>query len=331
MPEVGEMPVHGEFLANTKTPRVLEMLTDAFKTFEHASRDPNVVGVLKDLVTEIPDFTEKTKAKNPDIDPNIIDNMVAVTFGPLGLPVKQPDPEKPGEREAFYRHIRTSAAMQHSLAHTIFYASQLEADPQMAEKVFKRVSFMDFIARSELGRSRGYEPWWNGVKSEVAVIRALKKNGFDVELPDYSNITGNIDPQQDQLMQWDIKKGVDMVATRGTGRERLALFVDSKGTFKIQDGNERLIPEISWGTPDRIPADLALEFASELAARRAKALTIILPTRKYDLSGVSSNHFKMEDKRTALAGFGVTSSEGEITQEIGKIEMHSRPKVLAAA
>ncbi len=333
MPEIGEAPQAQELITEIPAPIAFNVLTDTFKNYEHhAANMPVIVDAVTEIAKNADKYAALLKKKHPDVPEEDIETVIDVTFGPMRMAPNAPEVQN-GNKEELYKYIETSARIQHAYSHMILEASRPDGDKAFAESVFGRVAFMDYLSKSPLGESRGYRQFWNGVKTEVAVIKALTKQGYRVTIPDYDQSDydeqGNLIPQAEkQVFQWDIKCGIDMIAEK----DGTVLFVDAKGQNKTKEGMDRVIPDITWKIPSRIPSTLQTDYSPQLKGNWVKQMTIILPTSKYYLSGVSSSHMKMEDKRVALRDFGVSSFETDIAKCTNQIQTaHSRRVAYAVA
>jgi len=315
MTEVGEMPQYADVLVRPdNTPRQLENIA-RFLASQDLKRDSALPAVqYETLAANIPVYSAELKRKFPGIPEEVIESVVDVTFGPIRLPEGSSSTEVNPEA---YRFLETSAKMQHAYAHHVVAAGRPDADPEYAKALFPRVAIIDYLARRPALRERELSQFWNGVKAEAAVIKALEKAGFNVELPDYTQAeydsSGNDVPDaKRQVLQWDVLSGIDMVATK----EEKVLFVDAKGRLNLPNGRTREDTEVFIERAKRFPADLSRRFMKQVRNGNVRHATIVVPTHYNYLSGISSTDFDFPDKRVVMRDFARSAGEDDIIEKL---------------
>lgn len=196
-----------------------------------------------------------------------------------------------------------NARIQHTLTHNILYAASSDVDPNYAANVYDTIGFYEKLAQSSLGKHEHIKQFWNGVKSEVAVVHMLRDLGYRVFLPDYSQDPWEVGEEENEVLQWDVRNGVDFIA-EDEGR---VLLIDSKGTKFIKRNNyseiiERslveIIPGAEYYTRNRDNLNLlppVLRSAvSPLNPSDVRRMTIIVPTSGKYLNTLppTANHSK---------------------------------------
>ncbi|MDO8551745.1 MAG: hypothetical protein Q7S03_03660 [bacterium] len=180
------------------------------------------------------DIKEELEGKLPDYPVEKIEAMLDLYFGFARL--------QPGtllERDAHLTESekRVSALIQHGLVHQIIYASSESADPAYVEAVYYLFrSSVRLVEKMDKVQATNLNLCWGGVKNEVALARALLDNGYRVFVPDY--LQGDVPDDEDEILQFDIRRGVDVMAVNKFGT---VFLLDAKGRkYKTREG-ERVI------------------------------------------------------------------------------------------
>ncbi len=168
-----------------------------------------------------------------DIDPNDealltkveneVETVCDILWGPLRL-----DSSLLREEKEFSEHAKeTSARIQHAITHAAYYGGTIQADPEYSASIYRSL---------QLGRKLAYLPQmphntqlitrWHGIQNELAVVKTLKRGGYQVFLPDYGQDTFSLpDNTKNEVLQLDVKSGIDLIAVKN-GK---TLLLDSKG------------------------------------------------------------------------------------------------------
>jgi len=324
MTELGETPQFADVLVRQgNTPPQLENIA-RFLASQDLKRDSALPAVQYDnLAASIPRYSTELKNKFRNIPEEVLESVVDITFGPARLPeVDMPEDLTEEPTEEMYRFLETSAKMQHAYTHHIISAGRQGADPAYAQALFPRVAIMDYLVRRPAMKERSLGRFWNGVKAEIAVIRALEKAGYDaIELPNYTQSeydnSGNLVPvERRQVRQWDVKCGIDMVA-RKDGK---VLFVDAKGRLSLPNGKMRTDAQTFVSAQTKFPPDLSRRFMREVRNGDTKHATIVIPTHAHYLSGISSTDFAHPDKVSVMGNFARSSLESDIIEQVKDIQ-----------
>ncbi|MDP3888434.1 MAG: hypothetical protein Q8Q24_00165 [bacterium] len=119
-----------------------------------------------------------------------------------------------------------SARIQHNLVHQIYCASQPGADERYVRAIWNITHNISRLAeKMEQVKVSNFSKLWCGVKNELAIIRALKSAHYRVFLPDYAQDV--IEDKDDEVLQLDIRNGIDMIVVSPDGR--YIFLVDAKG------------------------------------------------------------------------------------------------------
>lgn len=124
----------------------------------------------------------------------------------------------------------TGARIQQTFVHHAFYAGLPTAPDNFTIGVYRVASAMGRAARlltDELG-DNSFLLYWSGMRSELAIVKALFQNGYRVWLPDYA-LAGSKD--EDEILQLDVRSGVDMIARR----DGIIYLIDAKGGTHFRD------------------------------------------------------------------------------------------------
>lgn len=122
---------------------------------------------------------------------------------------------------------RFSACVAHNLVHNAFYASAMPSvDDRFVAGVAQTLETTERLI--QLTSRLPQRTFWSGIKAELAVVKALKRQGFQVYLPDYSS-SSNGGGESDEVTQLDIKNGVDLIAVKNGS----AYLIDVKSLSNV--------------------------------------------------------------------------------------------------
>ncbi len=277
------------------------------------------------LITSFTDFEEirkgviaNVKDTLRDCDPILVELYLDLAFGGLRLTkdtLTRDETKNIREKEA-------SARIQHAYAHCIYFASEENADSDFTRTVYELVN-----AGSRLSRNRILQEYTNlpkilgGIKNELAIIRALKRGGYTILLPDYAQDTTEIPDEDNEVLQWDVKSGVDFIAVKN-GK---AVLVDAKGRLDISEvhlDDERAI-DPNWEHNDCLRNALM-----KIGAKTFYRTRLMIPT-----AGINFKHADLptnpDDPTIALKTYGCLQPniEDDIIRAVDRIETVSQPKV----
>jgi hypothetical protein len=236
--EIGS-PHDAEMVVTNITPQesVLSMSgTDRLVRTE----DPNEARFLE-MRRKRDEYSGRLKAKfGEEFEPEIIERVADLYFGPFSLHPEMVKNEKPTtpelSREERHKQRILSATIQHNLVHALYYAGSGNAGQNFVTGMYEIASFYENLSRSGFGHTMGIDSFWSGVKSELAIVKGLKTEGYRVFLPDYSQNDWERFPEDglsSEVEDWDVKGHVDLIAER----EGKILLVDAKGKTNYSDGN----------------------------------------------------------------------------------------------
>lgn len=228
--EIGELPKISHRLTNSDTfsaiqPHQLVEQRSNFLANDILNRLQS--GVNREVAQIKKSFLSEADPNNEEEQAQIeteVETVCDIVFGPLRLErstlLEQGQPSET-EKEA-------SARIQHSITHAAYFAGLPEADLDFAKSVYESI---------KLGKKLAFLPGqfnlvtqlpsrWSGIQNEIAVVKALKRGGYEVFLPDYNQDTYALQSQDDnEVLQLDVRSGIDMVAVK----DGTTFLIDSKG------------------------------------------------------------------------------------------------------
>jgi hypothetical protein len=168
---------------------------------------------------------------------------------------------------------------------------------------------MQEISSSNLGKNYVHlRTFLNGIKSELATIRAFKRDGFDykVYLPDYTQNRKTVKPHQNEVLQWDVNSGVDLVAISKIFNE--VLLVDITGSKDLSAPKK---PEMSAPFKKTDIDNLTPTLRQLVRQHEGKVIVktkFHIPTAPHLLAGLDTTL----PPREALQQFGSLSNDHEL-------------------
>lgn len=248
----------------------------------------------------------------PDYHPGRLETMLDFVFGFVRLEEESITAQR---IENMYQR-ELSARIQHNLTHQIIYGGAPLASSSYVDTTYAVFTGMeqqvDVLKRLQ---TTSMEMYWAGVRNEIAVVKTLLGNGYTVFVPDYAQDTGELDDQDNEVLQLDVKRGIDLITVSPEGK---IILLDVKG---------RRIPDVMLEKTARV----ALTDQTHPCVRRAiekagssRALyppriihaTLIFPTegRSFKPSKMHDSNIKTSgDKREALASFAVLQPHVEVS------------------
>lgn len=196
--------------------RILKRVTSS-GTFEA----PKYSRVKEEIQKEI----KLTSDKNPDVPVEKIHTVYIPYFGSLLL-----DERTHLQGAETKEQKELSARIQHTFADHIYTATEDPTSDLFTINIYDLVRETQSMSElSDFGQNYNLLSFWNGVKAEIAVIRALRKDqAFTVILPDFLQDPTRTNPFDNQVLQWDVNSGIDLIAIP-RDRPSHAILVDVKG------------------------------------------------------------------------------------------------------
>lgn len=214
------------------------------------------VGVLKRITAsptlESPSYSniqlaiqqelQATINRYPTVPPERIRSMFMPYFGPFLL---REETHILGAEKSEQKEL--SARIQHSFVELVYNATQQSTSERFTINMYDYVRKMQSLCElSDLGRNYNLLRFWNGVKAELAIVRALRKDkAFDIILPDYMQDPAKTNIFDNEVLQWDVNSGVDLIAIPKNDPSQ-AILIDVKGRKRkdIDESFEEIPDEI---------------------------------------------------------------------------------------
>lgn len=174
-------------------------------------------------------FLGKLRESYPQASQSTIDTISQLFAGPWLL---NNETLQRGTSEVSQKEL--SARIQHHLVHAAFYASEPNASDTYRTSMFFLLKAIERSATSATGRDYNVLQFLNGVKSELAIIKALTANGYRVFIPDYRESSDPKKKLTSETLEWDVWQAVDLIAVSPRGK---MVLVDAKGKKQNGDGN----------------------------------------------------------------------------------------------
>ncbi|HVF68955.1 MAG TPA: hypothetical protein VNA13_00135 [Xanthomonadales bacterium] len=121
--------------------------------------------------------------------------------------------------------IEGIARTQKDLIRSMVDATKSDTSPEAVHNTFIIVGILESLSKQNLPSGLHYKRlenankvrnWWNGIKAEAAIIKALEVNGYRVEIP-----------EGEEIISMDVKGGIDFVAHNPQDKTRV-FAVDAK-------------------------------------------------------------------------------------------------------
>lgn len=135
-----------------------------------------------------------------------------------------------------------SARTQQGMVHGIFYTSTQEAAEEYISTMYHVVrATVSQISRIDKHETTLLRSYWNGIKHQLAAVRALSNYGYRVFLPNYSQDPVITEEEDNAVLQLDVRNGIDLIALSPegyiilvdvTGRQPMEEAVHSSLSFK---------------------------------------------------------------------------------------------------
>jgi hypothetical protein len=221
-------------------------------------------------------FGSEIKKRFNDVDENVTESVLDLLFGGDRI---DDEALKGGTESEDQKQL--SARIQHNQVSNILDSALESADPAYAETIYRVVSYFEKIAQSSDGDLDGLRGFWNGVKSEHAVASALLSGGYKVFLPNHMQDQYEVDDEDNEVLQWDVRNGVDLVAVKGD----TVYLIDAKGRMRTDDRDERHTVEVQSRDLGKLPDNLS-RFIRQFGEGNISRKKIIIPTSSLYLSGL---------------------------------------------
>lgn len=249
------------------------------------------------------EYSSRLKEKFGEMyEPEQIERVVDLYFGPFSLHPEIVSNDRPANPEVSGRErhnqLVLSASIQHNLVHALYYAGSGNAEQSFVTGMYDIAAFYEKLSRSNFGHNTGIDSFWSGVKSELAVVKGLKGEGYRIFLPDYTQNDWDRFPEDglsSEVEDWDVKAHVDLIAER----DGKILLVDAKGRTTITDQNGALhrLGKINTVHTDTIVKDRVNnlhmlprsmeKFVDRLLPVAVDKYTITIPASSNYLAGLS--------------------------------------------
>lgn len=172
---------------------------------------------------------KRNAAHNKTVSRERLSDMFASFVGPLAL-----DPHILGGENLTIQEVETSARMQHRIVDETTYALSAAAPDSYLQHIYARTQALDTIFRSNWGKDTRAIRYWNGLRTELAFYQLAYENGFTVILPDPYQDAAKIPQAENEVREWDIQSGIDMILIPDDAPD-YALLVDIKGRSLTQN------------------------------------------------------------------------------------------------
>lgn len=328
MSEIAEAPTHGiPVHAEPKTVPFVEQVhkeglakeikvpyqpgKEAFTSTAKVSWD--------EMQKKVGNLVAEMKGRHPDeTDMPLIELIGDLFGGPYRLDQGLPRLENGEAREGTQQRKEVNARAQHAIVHAILHAGSSEATIEFIDEIYDMTATFENIAMSSTEFHGEASIFWDGVISEINVIKSLTEQGYAVYLPDYTEDPYDADGEKKEhteILDWDVRGGTDLVVEK----DGYVLLVDAKGRvyIKSETGEEstqkrhyvQVDLEKSYmrgrvNNVSELPESLQ-ELTGSLNPKDIREVKMIIPcayehvnTLKQSTNGVGIN------KRKALADFG---------------------------
>lgn len=299
MENIDEEPITHGPIARIRPPSIANLHSFLIKDASGYARDISwgkIVAASNMLIVDL----RKKYSEIPDATAEALGDQL---FGPFRL-----------ERSAFGSTEREdlkeiSARIQHNLVHGIMYAGSREADPVYTDVIYKTMCVYDKLANSLTGESTGLKGFWSGVKSELALVRALYRRGYKVRLPDYTQDPYEVSDEENEVLNWDVRHGIDMVVV---SPGEFVLLLDAKGRTRDKNGDIMVAADVqALNMRNDTPDDILMQYQDLFNRGLGKRMRVIIPSGSHFLSGLEYED-RATDARSAISKFAVSRNEDDI-------------------
>lgn len=303
----------GELVKNLKVPPLAEAADGIIQSNETR-------GVVRipwaEMQKKVGSYVAEVKKENPDIPESEVEMVADLLFGPFRLDQKAIGGGKSEEER------RISASIQHNIVHAVLDTQRSEASDDYVRSVYSTVSFLDRLSRSEVGKDSGLYTFYSGIRAELGIVKSLLKAGYKVSLPDYTQDIYEVPDEKNEVLQWDVKSGIDLVAeSKGE-----LLLIDAKGEFRqfsqslrapTDSGRVRMSASV-YIHPNlgNLPEEIQAEIKNYAKVKR---LTIFAPTFEGSWPKLEPTNY-VGKMRKALASYSMPfHAEDAIIKQTGRI------------
>lgn len=127
-----------------------------------------------------------------------------------------------------------SARIQQNQVHVLHHATTEQTSDRYLLHEYDYARKLQLLCETDFGKSYNLLRFWNGVKSQLAVIHALlDSDQYRVFIPDYAQDRAKTPERDNEVLQWDVRSGVDLIALSKDGTT--ALLIDAKGRKNNQE------------------------------------------------------------------------------------------------
>jgi hypothetical protein len=271
MPEISVAPKTMRAIAQTERPTV---------AFNKAIMLPESSRHPLDVVNErVMATMEALRRSHQTVPAETINLMGQVLFGPIAL-----SPEQYRKNEVEDEGLKLEGArVQHHLTHSFFYAGTDASSPQYSLKTQQLAEAFQKLSKGPLGDRMGLMRFWNGMRAELATVKVFSDAGYRVFLPDYTQNPLTTPQEQNETLQWDVRKGTDMIAVSDIS----TFLIDAKGRYLANGIEDRYMEEkenaevfqteVPKQQAQNLPSALG-DFIGQFPNRHISRLKILIPT-----------------------------------------------------
>lgn len=251
-----------------------------------------------ELQRNVNNYVVAVKKENPEIPEAEVEMVADLLFGPFRMGQREVQGTKDVEEK------RLLASIQHNIVHAVLDAARDGSSDEFTKTTYNTLSFINRLAQTDAGKDSGVYGFYAGIRGELAVVRTLLESGYHVNLPDYSQDTLEISADKDEVMQWDVVSGIDLIATRSATAGKV-LLVNAESQYKsLGNTVPRLLPEVIVESDlGRIPQDVRDACRESLEENRVRKVKIIVPSAESEWDKLPAVNTPDEMKK-ALRNYG---------------------------
>jgi len=316
MPEITELPKEAEISFIQNNPAIRSVYREAIPQSEVL----NLPGFYRDLQLKITARIGNLRDAFPDQQENI-DAFAQIMYGPLLL---GGDALRNGLRKGVEDKPQKelSARIQHRYVHAIFASLGENVGDEYRKNLYLQLREMEKSSLTSIGIDLRIQSQLNGIKSELAICKTLAENDYRIIIPDYEASSDENSGNLSETREWDVDKGVDLIAVSPEGN---IILIDAKGEKEEKDRNGNSIGEIRTSvkfrteaipvlTPDHSLQKKIQELHKETGRDKLslKKVKIIVPTHETEMGSLGTREDSHSYKE-ALGRFGNLNSEHQQT------------------
>ncbi len=257
--------------------------------------------LTKIMSSRVDTYRNKFQEKLPQLPDNEIEYILDVLFGPFNLDKIRFPKQESGDNTVTNEEKTHSAKVQHMMTNMVLFGGGTNASDEIRNKVIRQLNQYETISTSEFGKKIELGIFLGGVRNEIGIIKALLAGGFKITLPNYEPNLNEKNFMDSQVYKWDVKQGVDLVATKGSD----IFLIDAKGTRYFEnsitkkpligvDGKELIRDKVDiiekqhydWNIAQLMQTDGLDTIFAQHPRGKVHKLTIMIPTAHKYLSRV---------------------------------------------